>query len=153
MLKLKTKKSNTLLLIALFKLVKGLTLLAVAVGALKLLHRDLAETVGHWISVLRVDPENHFVHRLMARVLRVSPHQLKALSVGTFFYSALLLTEGIGLLLGKRWAEYFTIISTAGLIPVEIYEMAQHVTAVKILVLIVNVAIVVYLVMRVRRNA
>ena len=153
MLKLKTKKSKTLLLIALFKLLKGLALLAVAVGALKLLHRDLAETIGHWISVLRVDPENRFVHELLARVLRVSPHQLKALSVGTFFYSALLSTEGIGLLLRKRWAEYFTIISTAGLIPVEIYELAKHVTAVKILVLIVNVAIVVYLVMRIRRKA
>jgi uncharacterized membrane protein (DUF2068 family) len=61
-----------------------------------------------------------------------------------------LLTEGVGLLLRKRWAEYFTIITTAGLIPLELYELAKHVTAAKIAILIINIAIVVYLVVRVR---
>lgn len=152
MLKLPTKKSNTLLLIALFKLLKGFALLAVAVGALRFLHRDLAQSLAHWIDILRVDPENRFVHRLLARALNVSPHQLKALSAGTFFYSGLLLTEGVGLFLGKRWAEYFTIITTGGFIPLELYELAKHVTLAKIVVLLVNAAIVAYLVMRVRRN-
>ena len=62
------------------------------------------------------------------------------------------LTEGTGLLLRKRWAEYFTIITTGGLIPLELYELSRHVTAVKIAVLIVNVAIVAYLVARVRKT-
>jgi uncharacterized membrane protein (DUF2068 family) len=64
-----------------------------------------------------------------------------------------LLTEGIGLLLRKRWAEYFTIITTGGLVPLEIYEIARHVTAAKIVVLALNVAIVVYLVVRVREES
>ena len=146
------KKSNTLLLIALFKLLKGIALLAVGIGALRLLHRDIAQTVEHWVDILRVDPDNRFVNSLLTRALRVNPHQLKALSAGTFIYSALLLTEGTGLLLRKRWAEYFTIVTTAGLIPLEVYELAKHVTAVKIAVLIVNIAIVVYLVLRVRQK-
>jgi len=148
----RTEGSATLLLIALFKLLKGVALLAVGIGALKLLHRNLAEIVEHWVNVLRVDPENRFVNSLLSRAFRVTPHQLKALSVGTFIYAGLLLTEGTGLALRKRWAEYFTIVTTAGLIPLEIYELAKHVTVVKILVLIVNVAIVVYLVVRVRRE-
>jgi uncharacterized membrane protein (DUF2068 family) len=152
-LKLQTQKSNTLLLIGVFKLVKGFALIAVAFGALKFLHRDLSQTIEHWVNALRIDPENHYVHTVLARAINVSPHQLKALSIGTFIYSALFLTEGAGLLLRKRWAEYFTIISTAALIPLEVYELAKHVTPVKIVVMIVNVAIVVYLVMRVRRSA
>jgi uncharacterized membrane protein (DUF2068 family) len=151
-LKLQTKKSTTLFLIGVFKLLKGFALLAVAIGALRFLHRDVAHTLEHWINVLRIDPENHYVHRVLARALNVNPRQLKALSVGTFIYSAIFLTEGTGLLLRKRWAEYFTIISTGALIPLEVYELAKHVTPIKILVLIVNVAIVVYLVMSVRRN-
>ena len=106
----------------------------------------------HWINILRVDPDNRLIHRLLTHVLWVSPNQLKALSVGTFVFAGLYLTEGTGLLLRKRWAEYFTIITTAGLIPLEIYEMARHLTAAKVAVLAVNVAIVVYLVVRVRRG-
>src|SRR6202140_1126370 len=144
--------SRTLLLIALFKLIKGVLLVAVGIGALKLLHKDVAQTALHWVDVLRVDPDNRFIHGLLTRAFTISPKQLKATSIGTFIYAGLLLTEGTGLLLRKRWAEYFTIITTGGLIPLELYELSRHVTAAKIAVLIVNVAIVAYLVARVRRT-
>jgi uncharacterized membrane protein (DUF2068 family) len=147
------KSATTLLLIALFKLVKGLLLLTVGVGAVKLLHRDVAETLSGWVDFLRVDPDNRFIHGILARVLNLSPAQLKAASVGTFIYAGLLLTEGIGLLLRKRWAEYFTIITTAGLIPLELYELSKHITAAKLAILAINIAIVVYLVVRVRRDS
>jgi uncharacterized membrane protein (DUF2068 family) len=127
-------------------------LLIVGIGALKLLHRDVANTVAHWVDILRVDPDNLYIHRLLTRVLTVTPAQLRATSAGTFIYAGLLLTEGTGLLLRKRWAEYFTIITTAGLIPLEIYELVHRLTIAKIVILAINVAIVVYLVARVRRT-
>src|SRR5258707_12421723 len=96
----------TLVLIAVFKLLKGILLLAVGIGALKLLHRDVERTVTHWVEILRVDPDNRIIHRLLAHVFSLRPGQLKAASAGTFIYAALLLTEGTGLLLRKRWAEY-----------------------------------------------
>lgn len=145
------ESSTTLLIIALFKLLKGILLIAVGIGALKLLHRDVADMVIQWVNILRVDPDNRIVHSLLARVVGISPKQLETLSAGTFIYAGLLLTEGTGLLLRKRWAEYFTIITTGGLIPLEMYELSRHLTAVKVVVLLVNVAIVVYLVVRVRR--
>jgi uncharacterized membrane protein (DUF2068 family) len=143
-------KATTLLWIALFKLVKGLLLLAVGIGTLKLLHSDVGETLGHWVDVLRVDPDNRFIHAVLSRVLAASPAQLKAASVGTFVYAGLLSTEGVGLFMRRHWAEYFTIITTAALLPLEVYEIVEKVSAVKIGVLVVNVAIVVYLVQRVR---
>jgi uncharacterized membrane protein (DUF2068 family) len=146
------KSTATLILIALFKLIKGILLLAVGIGAVKLLHRDVELTVTHWVEILRVDPDNRVIHKLLARVFSLRPGQLKAASVGTLIYAGLLLTEGMGLLFRKRWAEYFTIITTAGLIPLEVYELARHVTAIKVGVLLINVAIVVYLVQRVRKN-
>jgi uncharacterized membrane protein (DUF2068 family) len=145
------RKSAGLLLIALFKLTKGVLLVIVGIGALKLLHRDVAETVAHWVDILRVDPDNRYIHRLLTHVLAVTPAQLKEASAGTFIYAGLLLTEGAGLLLRKRWAEYFTIVTTVGLVPLEIYELARHFTTAKIAILIINVVIVVYLVARVRR--
>ena len=50
----------------------------------------------------------------------------------------------------KRWAEYFTVISTAVFIPLEVYEIFHRFTGVKVGVLAVNVAIVWYLIQRLR---
>lgn len=125
-------------------------LIAVGIGAIKLMHRDIGETVMHWVNVFRVDPENHFIHRVLAKIFAVTPKQLKELSAGTFFYAALLLTEGVGLLLRKRWAEYFTVITTGLLVPLEIYELVEHFTAMKVAVLAINVAIVWYLILQLR---
>jgi uncharacterized membrane protein (DUF2068 family) len=140
-----------LLLIAIFKLFKAALLIIVGIGALKLVHRDMADLVEHWTQVLRVDPENRFIHRIIAKLFAVTPKQLKELSFGTFFYASLLLTEGIGLLLRKHWAEYFTVITTAALLPLEIYELVERFTAIKVGVLAINVAIVWYLVQRLRK--
>lgn len=87
------------------------------------------------------------------RIFRVTPKQLKELSAGTFLYAGLFLTEGIGLLLRKHWAEYFVIISTGAFIPLEVYELVRHFTAVKLGVMAVNVFIVWYLVLRVRSRS
>jgi len=146
-----TEKSRTLLWIAAFKLFKGVLLFAVGVGALRLLHRDVAATVLHWVNVLRADPDNRFVHSILTHIVDIHPNRLREISAGTFIYSALLLTEGTGLLLRKRWAEYFTVITTAGLIPLELYELAEHPSFSKVLVVAVNAAIVYYLVMRLVR--
>src|ERR1700761_8353498 len=104
-----SKGNTTIFLIAIFKLMKGVLLLALAVGALNLFHRDVTETLTHWAHVLRVDPENRYIHALLSRVFRITPAQLRALSIGTLIYAGLFLTEGTGLLLRKRWAEYLTI--------------------------------------------
>jgi uncharacterized membrane protein (DUF2068 family) len=143
-------KSSILVLIGTLKLFKALLLLVVGIGAIKFLHRDVVSTVMHWTQVLRVDPDNRFVHGLLVKIFRVTPKQLKELSVGTLLYAGLFATEGVGLLLQKRWAEYFTIITTSALIPLEIYELALHFTMTKLILTFVNVSIVWYLVARVR---
>jgi uncharacterized membrane protein (DUF2068 family) len=141
-----SSEDKWLLLIGVFKLLKAALLFAVGFGILKLLHKDVAEVLSHWIDVLRVDPDNRYVHGLLTKALSVDDRKLKEISVGTFCYAGLFLTEGTGLLLRKRWAQYFTIIVTSSLLPLEIYEMMRHVSVAKVLVLIINFAIVVYLV-------
>ena len=139
-------------LIAAFKLLKGIVLLAVGIGAIKLLHKDVALEVERWADIFRVDPNNRYFHRLLAKVLTLDLRKLRELSVGTFFYSAMDLTEGTGLLLGKRWAEYVTIITTSSFIPLEIYEVARHVSAARTIVLLLNIAVVIYLIIELIRK-
>ena len=145
--------NNTLIrLIAIFKLLKAVLLIAVGVGAFKLLHRDAATVLEHWITALGLDPGNQYIDRALNKAAGLTPNKIKGLGVGSFIYAALFLTEGIGLWLVKRWAEWLTIILTSSLIPFEIYEIYRHVTAIKVAVLILNVAIVVYLIARIRRD-
>src|SRR5580658_10786885 len=143
--------SRGLMLIAAFKLLKGFALLAVAIGALRLLHRDVAGVTDQWVNAFRVDPHNHYIHWLLEKLAKVDDHKLRELSVGTFIYAAVFLTEGTGLAFRKRWAEYFTIITTASFLPLEVYEIIHHVTVAKSVALILNIAVVVYLVRELRR--
>lgn len=144
--------SRGLLLIAAFKLLKGFTLLAVAIGALRLLHKDVAVVADHWVNAFRVDPHNQYIHWLLAKLSNVDDRRLKELSVGTFIYSAIFLTEGTGLALRKRWAEYFTIITTSSFLPLEVYELIRHATIPKVVATVINIAVVMYLVWELRRS-
>ena len=139
-------------IVAVFKLFKGLVLFAVGIGAVKLLHKDLAFEVERWANVFRVDPNNRYIYRLLEKFLTLDDRKLRELSVGTFFYSALLLTEGTGLWLGKRWAQYFTIIATSSFLPLEVYELTRRVSSPRLTVLLLNVVVVVYLVIELYRN-
>jgi uncharacterized membrane protein (DUF2068 family) len=53
--------------------------------------------------------------------------------------------EAVGLWYQKRWAEYLTFIVTAAFVPLEIYELTQTVSPFKVIALVVNLAIVIYL--------
>jgi uncharacterized membrane protein (DUF2068 family) len=151
MSKARAKSSFLLVLIGSLKLLKALLLIMVGIGAIRFLHRDLAGAILHWTQVLGVDPDNRYVHALLVKIIRVTPKQLKELSVGTFFYAGLFATEGVGLLMRKRWAEYFTIITTGLFIPLEVFELFRHFTITRLVVTIVNALIIWYLVTRVRK--
>ena len=142
----------TLRLIGGFKLVKGLALLAVALAALRLLHKDLGDVAYTWVGHLHLDVDNRYVDRAIGALLSLDDRKLKAISAGTFFYAALLLTEGVGLLLRRRWAEYFTVVVTGSFIPLEVYELTRHVNTTRLAVTAVNIAVVWYLIVVLRRG-
>ena len=63
------------------------------------------------------------------------------------------MTEGLGLLFRKRWAEYLTVVATSAFVPLELYEIARHLTLTRLVVLVVNIVIVGYLLVRLREHA
>jgi uncharacterized membrane protein (DUF2068 family) len=133
------------------RVIKAGLLIALGVGAFKVLHRDIASVAEHWIEVLNLDPGNRFIDVVLTKASNVNPDQVKKLGLGSFVYAGLFLTEGIGLWLLNRWAEWLTVIITSSLIPFEIYEIHRRLTLAKVGVLVVNAAIVVYLICRIRR--
>lgn len=137
--------------IAIFKLLSAALLVALALGIFEEIGTGPAIDTEHLVATLKLDPGNKYVHKAMETVSGVSTKQLYALSAGTFLYAILYAIEGTGLILRKRWAEYFTVFMTGSLIPLEAYEVIRKPNIMKVLVLVLNVSIVVYLIYQLRR--
>lgn len=134
--------------IAVFKVLKAVLAAAAAVGAFALIHRDLPELGERLADWLEVDRGRAVVESLLARLPGVSSSMLVGAGIGGIIYAALDLVEAYGLLRGRAWAEWLTVVATSLFIPFEVYELAREVTPLKVSALVVNVVIVAYLFVR-----
>ncbi len=143
---------NGLVLIGLFKLVKAVFFFCVGIGAMHLLHKDLSDEVIRLATALRFDPESRVVSLLMDKVDLIDVRRLREIGFATFAYSGLALTEGVGLLLEKVWAEYLTLILTVSFLPWELYELARRPSWFRLALLGINLAVLWYLVWLLKRK-
>ena len=160
------KENGGLFLIAVFEVIKAVLFLVAAAGVFHLVKRDTQVELTKLLHVFRVNGDWKLVRLLLTKADVIDPYKVR-ISIILVVYAALHATEGLGLLLRKRWAEYFTVIMTAIPLPYEVYLLVHHTThsklaplvpldqrpefifghwvLLKILVLIGNAAIVGYL--------
>jgi uncharacterized membrane protein (DUF2068 family) len=139
-------------LIALLKLAKALSLVAIGIGALSIRHDHTGSWLGEWIAALSVDPHGKYVDRLLAKVSSLDAHQLREIGVGSLIYASVFVIEGVGLMLRRMWAEVMTVIVTTSFIPLELYELVEHRSWAKAVVIVVNALVVLYLLRRLHRE-
>lgn len=82
----------------------------------------------------------------LRHLLGTSPHKVETVAILLFAYAATQFLEGVGLALLKRWGEYLSATVTAAFLPLEIYELTDKVTVLKILAFGINILAVYYLV-------
>ncbi len=138
--------------IGVLKLISGATALLVGIGVFRFLGHDPGPRAERIVAHLGLDPNNHLIHEAISRITGIEPTHLRALEAGTFFYAALHTIEGTGLILGYHWAEYLVIVATGSLIPFEIYEIARKFTPVRVTLFVLNIAIVIYLIITLRKD-
>ena len=143
---------NGLLLIGLFKLAKAVFFFCIGMGAIHMLHKDLGDELIRLATALRFDPESRVVALLMDKVDLIDSQRLREIGFATFAYSALALTEGVGLLLKKVWAEYLTLVLTISFLPWELYELIRRPSWFRLGLLLINLAVLWYLVWLLRRK-
>ncbi|HTS89834.1 MAG TPA: DUF2127 domain-containing protein [Gemmatimonadales bacterium] len=134
--------------IAAFKLAEAVLFAAAAVAALNLLRPSVALELEGWVADLPYNAQQRLTRRAMTWLIGLPRGHAATLATGMFVYSLLFAVEGIGLWVGRRWAEWLTAIATASLVPIELWELTHRPSMVKVLVVIVNLAVVVYLVRR-----
>ena len=141
-----------LVVIAVFKLVKGTLLLMLGLGLLKLVHAEIATLFSLLIETLHLNSDSRFLHALVLKVDALQPHSVLVAAVVSLAYAGMLLVEGIGLWLEYSWAAYLTVISTALLLPLELYELAEQVSPLRVALLLLNIVILVYLISQLKRH-
>lgn len=136
--------------IAVYKLIKVLLLLALAYGEVRLSDASLAAKLVTWASARPLGLEHDVATRFLEWFSGLNAPRLHALRIVTLAYAAVFATEGIGLWMQKGWAEWLTVIVTASLIPLEVWELMFRPNIGKAMVLVANTAIVIYLAWHVR---
>src|SRR5438874_1649593 len=111
--------------------------------------RSVVTLVRQWVAELDVNPERRLIPRILITVLRpigeFSTRTVLLIGIGALLFGLLELTEAVGLARRRRWAEYLTVIAGCIGIPLEVSEVLNRQTPVRIIILVINVAIVIYL--------
>jgi uncharacterized membrane protein (DUF2068 family) len=128
----------------------GLVLLAVAILLFAANRADLRDVVLRVVADVTGESANggaasHGITHRIDELFSLRTSRLHLFAAVALVYAAVEGLEAVGLWYGKRWAEYLTLIVTASLLPVEVYELAHHATPFKVIALVLNVAVVVYL--------
>jgi len=101
--------------------------------------RPLADQFG-------IDLDQSTVVRWLRDAFTLPSSTLRLVAIGLAGYALLQMVEGVGLWLLKRWGEYFAAVATSIFLPLEVYELTERITWLRIAALIVNLGAVVYLV-------
>ena len=138
--------------IAIFKMVKAVFFFCAGIGVLHFLHKDVEAWLMQVMDNSHVDSDNNAAKWLLRQAAKLTSVKIGEISAICFFYGSLFATEGVGLYLRKRWAEYFVVIVTGSLLPFEIYELAHKFNWAKLALIIANLVILGYLITLIRRK-
>lgn len=120
----------------------GIVLLVVAT------HTDLRSLAENAQDQLSLGGGTSLWRRLFDQALAKFGTHADPIAVGAILYGLLEVTEAVGLMLRRRWAEYLVLLATVAFLPLEIDEVLRKPSALKALTLLINIAIAVYLVWR-----
>lgn len=135
-----------------YKLVKGALALAGGLMVLRLLHYNLPELATYWLGRLGIDPASQFGAFVLKKVIALHARNLLWVAIALFGYTVLSAVEGIGLLMRRAWAEWLTVVTGGAMIPLEVWESIRRLTWIRVMIVLLNVAVVIYLVWRIRRD-
>ncbi len=141
-------------LLAVERWVRGLIILGLGVAVLRfestqvnlrtLFDKDIA-ALRPFFDQINFSVSDSGTIRAIEKALNARHSTLNLIAGFLIFYGVLQLVEGVGLWLLKRWGEYFAVVATSLFIPLEVYELTEKVTVLRVGALVLNVGAVVYL--------
>jgi uncharacterized membrane protein (DUF2068 family) len=139
------KSKNVLRLLSLFEAGKGLLVLLVGAGLLSLIHKDAQHEAADLVKIFHLNPARHYPEIFINTLANIGNVRLWFLSLSALVYSLIRFAEAYGLWYDRLWAIWFAVASGALFLPMEIYELIEKLTAVRIIILFMNILLVFYL--------
>lgn len=146
-------RPRALALIAFYKLAKTVACLVLAALSLRLLQPRTEAGFGRWLASVASATHSGIVARTVEWLLGLGPHQFRLFAGIAVMYAVLYAVQGVGLWFERRWAGYLVVVETALLLPFEFHEQLRRHATFTLLVLVVNIAVLVYLVALLRRHS
>lgn len=148
------RSAYILRLLAIERWIRGLVI--VAAGVAVLLFRSSQGTVRERINSdlsaakplldqLGFSESGSGLVREIEKALNARGTTLILVASGLLLYGGLQVVEGVGLWMLKRWGEYFAVVATSLFLPLEIYELVEKLTVLRVIVFVINIAAVFYL--------
>jgi uncharacterized membrane protein (DUF2068 family) len=139
----KTKK--VLRLLSLFEAGKGLLVLLVGAGLLALIHKNIQQEALEIVKIFHLNPARHYPEIFINTLANLNDVHLWFLSVSAVLYSLIRFIEAYGLWYNRLWAIWFAVASSALFLPMEVYELIENHTVVRIVIFLINMILVFYL--------
>jgi uncharacterized membrane protein (DUF2068 family) len=135
-----------------YKLLKALLSALGALMVLRLMHRNLPEVALHWMGRLHIGPHSLVGKVILHRIVLIKNRSLGWVVIALLAYVPLAVAEGVGLILRKVWAEWLAVVTTGAMIPFEAVEVFRRTTWLRVVILIANILVLIYLIVRIRRD-
>ena len=132
-------------LIAVFEAAKALLVLLAGFGLLTLIHHDVQALAARLIGRLHLNAANRYPQIFIDAASHLTDARLWLLAALAMIYATVRAAEAYGLWNERRWAEWIAVLSGAIYLPVELYELRQHITGIKIGALLTNLVIVAFI--------
>jgi len=150
---LAVRRDRGVVLIILYKGIKGSLWLVLATVIAALVHLDLADRVAGTAEVLRLHARPWSIELAKLLLRASSRHALWVLVTALYADGSLTLVEGWALYHGRWWGPWLVVAATGALLPLEVVSLFRHPHFVRAVLLLVNAAIVVYLARVASRHA
>ncbi len=132
-------------IVALLEGAKGLLVLVVGFELLSFIHKDIHEAAMRLVEHFHLNPASHYPRIFLDLTERINDTKLWGMALAAAMYFVVRMVEAVGLWLRKSWAEWFAVLTGGMYVPIELFEVARSVTWPRVTVLVVNVAVVSYL--------
>ncbi|HEY4811815.1 MAG TPA: DUF2127 domain-containing protein [Solirubrobacteraceae bacterium] len=130
---------------------RAVVLLAVGIVLVTHPHANWASDIAHFAQHLGLDPKENWIQRIINDVNKIHTNQDLLFGLVAIGYGALEGAEAYGLFKRRRWGEWLTVVATSLLFIPEIWELTKSASLLKVGAVLVNIAVVVYLLWRLRR--
>jgi uncharacterized membrane protein (DUF2068 family) len=131
---------------------RAVVLVAVGIVLVSHPHTNWASEISHLAERLGLDPKGNWIKRVTDKISKIHADQNVVFGVAALVYAVLEGAEAYGLWMRRRWGEWLTVIATSLFFIPEIWELAKSASLLKVGALLVNAAVVAYLVWRLRRE-